>query len=296
MPNAYGIIRLLITVMAIVVIIGCGTKNGDEVVSEYPEGQKQETIRYEGKGDDKIKVAKTIYHRNGTIQIEELYSDGKVSSYREYWDNGKIKLRRDYSGTEVSVEQAFDSDGAELLSDAAVADIIAKLSDYPGEPATDDDVVIMETSAGIIKLRLFTDMTPGHANNFKRLANFGFYDGVKFHRIIPGFMIQGGSIFSRDTHRGNDGTGNAGYTIDAEFNPRPHVKGTLAMARSQDPNSAGTQFYIALAKLAQLDNKYTVFGELTEGMEVLDAIAAVPTDQADNPLTPQRILKVRVEK
>ena len=264
-------------------------------MSKYPSGEKKETIRYEGKGDAKIKVAKTTYYRNGTIKEEELYTDDIVSSFREYWDNGNIKLRRDYTGPEVSSEQSYDSDGAELLSAAGVAEIIANLRDYKGEPATDDDVVTMETSAGIIKLRLFTDMTPGHANNFKRLANFGFYDGVKFHRVIPDFVIQGGDILSRDTHRGNDGTGDAGYSIDAEFNPRPHVKGTLAMARSKDPHSAGTQFYLALGRLAQLDNKYTVFGEVTEGLEVLDAIAAAPTDQADNPLIPQRILKVRVE-
>jgi cyclophilin family peptidyl-prolyl cis-trans isomerase len=274
---------------------GCKVDKGDEVVSKYPTGEKKETIRYEGEGDAKVKVAKTTHYKNGTIKDEELYTDGIVSSFREYWDNGNIKLRRDYTGSEVSSEQAYDSDGAELLSDEAVADIIAGLGNYEGESATDDDVVTMETSAGIIKLRLFTDMTPGHANNFKRLANFGFYDGVKFHRIIPGFVIQGGDILSRDTHRGNDGTGDAGYAIDAEFNPRPHVKGTLAMARSQDPHSAGTQFYIALGRLAQLDNNYTVFGEVTEGLEVLDAIAAAPTDQADNPLIPQRILKVRVE-
>ncbi|MFC1481135.1 peptidylprolyl isomerase [Candidatus Neomarinimicrobiota bacterium] len=275
--------------------MGCSAKDGEEIVSEYPGGEKQETIRYEGEGDAKVIAAKTVYYQNGTIKEEELYAEGVVSSYREYWDNGNIKLRRDYAGSEITTEQAFDSDGAELLTDGAVAEIVAGLSSFKGEPATDDDVVTMETNAGIIKLRLFTDMTPGHADNFKRLANFGFYDGVKFHRIIPGFVIQGGDILSRDTHRGNDGTGDAGYSIDAEFNPRPHVKGTLAMARSQDPHSAGTQFYIALGRLAQLDNNYTVFGEVTEGLEVLDAIAAAPTDQADNPLTPQRILKVRVE-
>ncbi|MQY64842.1 MAG: peptidylprolyl isomerase [Calditrichaeota bacterium] len=152
----------------------------------------------------------------------------------------------------------------------------------------------METSAGTIKLRLFIDVASGHSNNFKRLANFGYYDSTTFHRVIPGFVIQGGDLLSRDAQRANDGTGDPGYTIPAEFNPRPHRKGTLAMARSSDPNSASSQFYIALSRLPQLDNRYTVFGEIIEGMAVVDSIAAAETDSGDNPVQPQRIFRVRV--
>ncbi|UCH64281.1 MAG: peptidylprolyl isomerase [Fidelibacterota bacterium] len=152
----------------------------------------------------------------------------------------------------------------------------------------------METSAGTIKLRLFTDVAPGHSNNFKRLANFGYYDSTTFHRVVPDFVIQGGDILSRDAKRANDGTGSPGYTIPAEFNPRPHRKGTLAMARSRDPNSAGSQFYIALSRLPQLDNQYSVFGEVIGGLAVVDSIATAATDSRDNPVQPQRIFRVRV--
>ncbi|MCK4579574.1 MAG: peptidylprolyl isomerase [Candidatus Marinimicrobia bacterium] len=153
----------------------------------------------------------------------------------------------------------------------------------------------METSAGAIKLRLYTDVAPGHSNNFKKLANSGFYDSTTFHRIVPGFVIQGGDINSRDNNRQNDGSGSPGYNVDAEFNPRPHVKGTLAMARSQDPHSAGSQFYIALDRLTRLDNNYTVFGEVIEGLDVVDTIAGAARDKRDNPINPQRIYRVRVE-
>ncbi len=203
---------------------------------------------------------------------------------------------REMNDREVTGETGYGSDGARQLSAGEIRTIKHELADYRGEPAAPEEVILMETSAGIIKLRLFTDVAPGHSDNFKRLANSGFYDSTTFHRVIPGFMIQGGDINSRSSDRTTHGTGGPGYMIDAEFNPRPHVKGTLAMARvGQDPNSAGSQFYIALGRLNRLDNQYTVFGQVTEGLEVVDAIAAAPTDNRDNPINPQRILKVRVE-
>ncbi|MBC8196672.1 MAG: peptidylprolyl isomerase [Candidatus Marinimicrobia bacterium] len=135
----------------------------------------------------------------------------------------------------------------------------------------------METSVGKFTMKLFPDIAPEHCKNFKRLANSGFYDLTTFHRVIPGFMIQGGDILSRDFDDENDGTGGPGWTIDAEFNNYSHKKGVLSMARSSDPNSAGSQFFICVADAPHLDGKYTVFGEVTSKIHVIDRIVKAPT-------------------
>ena len=273
----------------------CGQAGPDEdILKTYPDGSKQEVARYVSKGAERHLEAKIGYQQDGSLLFEEKYRDGKPVSYESWWGNGNRRVvRRFADGTQVG-QTNYDSDGARQLSEGEVKAIIDKLAAFAGEPATADDIVVMTTSAGTIKLRLFTDVAPGHSDNFKRLANAGYYDSTTFHRVVPGFVIQGGDILSRDARRTNDGQGGPGYIIDAEFNPRIHDIGALAMARSQDPNSAGSQFYIALARLGQLDNRYTVFGEVIEGLEVVNAIAAAPTDSRDNPIDPQRILRVRV--
>jgi len=108
--------------------------------------------------------------------------------------------------------------------------------------------------------------------NFIKLANSGFYNGIKWHRVEPGFVIQGGDPLSKDGDPNNDGQGGPGYTIKAEFNDLHHAEGTVAMARSDDPDSAGSQFYICLGTLPDLDGKYTIFGRVTEGMDVVKSI------------------------
>ena len=125
--------------------------------------------------------------------------------------------------------------------------------------------VTMETDKGTIQLRLYPDVAPQHVNSFVFLASEGFYDGLTFHRVEPGFVIQGGDPVG-------NGTGGPGYRLPAEFNDRPHKEGALAMARSQSPNSAGSQFYITLAPTPFLDRQYTVFGEVTSGMDVVKKI------------------------
>ena len=125
--------------------------------------------------------------------------------------------------------------------------------------------VTMVTDKGTIKLRLFPDVAPQHVNSFVVLISEGFYDGLNFHRYEPGFVIQGGDP------QGN-GMGGPGYKVNAEFSDRPHKAGTLAMARSQNPNSAGSQFYICLDTASFLDRQYTVFGEVTDGMDVVKKI------------------------
>ena len=148
------------------------------------------------------------------------------------------------------------------------------------EPVTEDDIVIMETTRGTMKLKLFPNVAPNHCKNFKKLANSGFYDKTKFHRIIPGFMIQGGDINSRDNDGKNDGHGGPGWTVDAEFNDIPHKRGILSMARSSDPNSAGSQFFICVADAPHLDGKYTVFGEVIDKVHIVDHIVNTPTENS----------------
>lgn len=146
--------------------------------------------------------------------------------------------------------------------------------------------VVIETHLGNIELRLFPEVAPGHVENFLKLAGDGFYNGTTFHRVIPGFMIQGGDPNSRLDDRKLHGTGGPGYTIDAEFNDKPHVRGALSMARSSDPNSAGSQFFIVVKDSNFLDRQYTVFGEVARGMDVADQIVSVERDPRDNPLRP----------
>ena len=156
--------------------------------------------------------------------------------------------------------------------------IKSKAKDFLPEPVNEDDIVIMETNYGIMEFILYNNLAPNHAYNFKKLANSGFYDETIFHRIIPGFMAQGGDILTRDSNKENDGRGNPGWTVDQEFNNIPHKKGILSMARSQDVNSAGSQFFICFNDARHLDNKYTVFGSMINGFEVLDKIEKLKSE------------------
>lgn len=136
---------------------------------------------------------------------------------------------------------------------------------------------------GDIQLKFFPDVAPNHAKNLVKLAGEGFYNGTTFHRVIPGFMIQGGDPNSKSPDRSTHGTGGPGYKVKAEFNQRPHKRGTLSMARSQDPNSAGSQFFICVADASFLNGQYTVFGEVVSGMETVDRIVNASRDGNDNP-------------
>lgn len=142
---------------------------------------------------------------------------------------------------------------------------------------------IIETKFGNIELTFFPEVSPQHVTSFVDLAKKGFYDGTTFHRVIPGFMIQGGDPNSKNPDRSQHGTGGPGYTIKAEFNEKPHKRGALSMARAAHPDSAGSQFFICVADSFFLDKKYTVFGEVVSGMEVADKIVSQPRDKMDNP-------------
>src|SRR4051812_1093470 len=140
-----------------------------------------------------------------------------------------------------------------------------------------NEVAVINTSMGEMVAELWPDVAPKTVENFKKLAKEGFYDGTIFHRIIKGFMIQGGDPNTKDPAKeAKYGQGGPGYQINAEFNNKKHVRGVLSMARSSDPNSAGSQFFICLAPTPDLDGKYTTFGKLIKGDDVLGKIGDTP--------------------
>jgi cyclophilin family peptidyl-prolyl cis-trans isomerase len=156
---------------------------------------------------------------------------------------------------------------------------------------------IITTKFGDIEVELYSDSAPKTVENFKALTKKGFYDGLIFHRIVPGFVIQGGDPYTRDiTNRRRWGTGGPGWNIKAEFNKNTHARGVLSMARSQDPDSAGSQFFIVLKDSNFLDGQYTIFGKVKSGMNAVDKIASLKTDHADVPINPDQaeIIKVTV--
>ena len=143
---------------------------------------------------------------------------------------------------------------------------------------------IIKTKFGDITVKFFPEVAPNHVKSFIELSRNGFYDGTTFHRVVPGFVIQGGDPNSKSPNRATHGLGGPGYQLKAEFSNVPHNRGTLSMARAADPDSAGSQFFICIAPAAFLDGKYTVFGEVTEGMDVVDQIVSQPRDPRDNPV------------
>ena len=154
---------------------------------------------------------------------------------------------------------------------------------------------IIETNLGNIEIKLLPELAPEHVRNFVKLAQSKFYDGTLFHRIIPGFMIQGGDPNTKDTNlKSQWGMGGPGYNIKAEFNSRSHLRGIISMARSQDPDSAGSQFFIVTSDSTFLDREYTVFGEVTQGMDVADKIVNLPRDQTDCPQEDAKMIKVTI--
>ena len=150
-----------------------------------------------------------------------------------------------------------------------------------------NEVAVLKTSEGEMVLEFWPDVAPGHVENFKKLAKQGFYDGTCFHRVIKGFMIQGGDPNTKDDKKqAMWGQGGSGKNINAEFNDIKHVRGTLSMARSSDPNSASSQFYIVHKDSNHLDGQYTAFGSLEAGADTLDSIANTQCAPGDRPLEP----------
>ncbi|HSU55090.1 MAG TPA: peptidylprolyl isomerase [Candidatus Dormibacteraeota bacterium] len=163
------------------------------------------------------------------------------------------------------------------------------------------ETAVIKTSAGEMRVELWPDVAPKTVENFKTLAQKGFYDGTAFHRIVKGFMIQGGDPLTKDPKMEADwGTGGPGYKIKAEFNDRSHERGVISMARSQQPDSAGSQFFICLEDAKFLDRNYTAFGQLVSGDEVLGKIGETPVASSNSgekskPLTRVAVESIRIE-
>ena len=162
------------------------------------------------------------------------------------------------------------------------------------------EVAVIKTSEGEMVLEFYPEVAPNHVDNFKKLAKKGFYDGTAFHRVIKGFMIQGGDPNSKDEAKKNAqgadgwGAGGPGYTIKAEFNNKPHVRGTLSMARTADPDTAGCQFFICHGTPSFLNGQYTVFGQLIKGDDVLEKIATTAVEPGDRPVKRMNIESVKI--
>ncbi len=187
-----------------------------------------------------------------------------------------------------------------LLAALALGAVSAHSEDIQTEPKktvsnTADEVAVIKTSEGEMVLEFWPDVAPGHVENFKKLARQGFYDGTAFHRVIKGFMIQGGDPLTKDeSKQGSWGTGGPGYQIKAEFNKKSHTRGVLSAARSQDPNSAGSQFFICHDKATFLDGQYTAYGKLIKGDEVLEKINTTATGAQDRPTKRMNIESVKI--
>jgi peptidyl-prolyl cis-trans isomerase B (cyclophilin B) len=162
--------------------------------------------------------------------------------------------------------------------------------------AMSNEVAIIKTTEGDMVLSFWEDAAPKTVENFKKLAKSGFYNGTAFHRIIKGFMIQGGDPLTKDESKKDFwGTGDPGYKIKAEFNDKKHVKGVISMARSQHPDSAGSQFFICLAPCQSLDNQYTGFGQLIKGDDVLEKIGNTPVTASGRgePSSPTKRIEIK---
>jgi peptidyl-prolyl cis-trans isomerase B (cyclophilin B) len=182
---------------------------------------------------------------------------------------------------------------ASILAAAAVAEEKKETSPMP----TSNEVAVIKTSEGEMVVQFWTDAAPNTIENFKKLARQGFYDGTIFHRIIKGFMIQGGDPNSKDPAKENSyGQGGPDYKIKAEFNDHPHDSGVISMARSADPDSAGSQFFICLAPIHRLDHQYTTFGKLIKGDDVLEKIGNTPVERNSQGETSKPTKRVVINK
>jgi len=152
----------------------------------------------------------------------------------------------------------------------------------------------IETNFGKIAFELLPNLAPETVRSFVKLAKTSFYDGTLFHRVIPGFMIQGGDPNTKKSDKSKWGTGGPGYTIKAEFNSKSHLRGIVSMARATDPDSAGSQFFIVTTDSTFLDRQYTVFGQVIEGMSVADKIVNLPRDKNDCPNQEAKMLHVTI--
>ena len=184
-----------------------------------------------------------------------------------------------------------------LINLLAAALVVASVNAEEKKPMNStNEVAVIKTSEGEMIAEFWPDVAPNTVENFKKLARSGFYDGTAFHRIVKGFMIQGGDPLTKDPAKESRyGTGDPGYKIKAEFNDRSHERGVLSMARSNDPDSAGSQFFICLANVSRLDHQYTTFGKLIKGDDVLGKIGDIEVTMSDSGERSKPTKRVTVE-
>lgn len=202
--------------------------------------------------------------------------------------------------TTVAADPSVTSNETVAATDTTVTatDTAATTTTQEKKSMTDSKNAVAEikTTAGTITLRFFPDKAPNHVKNFTDLAQSGFYNGTKFHRVIPGFMIQGGDPNTKSGSPNTWGTGDGPRRLKAEFNDIHHKRGILSMARSNDPDSASSQFFITVADAGFLDKQYTVFGEVLSGMDVADKIVSAPRGAQDRPNNPVSIETVTIRE
>ena len=180
-------------------------------------------------------------------------------------------------------------------SKATAKDESSKSNSKEKNPVNANEVAVIKTSEGDMVVEFWPDVAPKTVENFKTLAKKGFYDGTCFHRVIKGFMIQGGDPLTKSaSDEASWGTGDPGYKIKAEFSDRHHDRGVLSMARSQDPDSAGSQFFICHGNPRFLDRQYTAFGKLIKGDDVLEKIATTPTRPPDRPIKRMEVVSIKI--
>jgi peptidyl-prolyl cis-trans isomerase B (cyclophilin B) len=200
------------------------------------------------------------------------------------------------ASTDPKSADGFDSSLVDSQRETPEAEATANITSADDrKPKDGEEVAVLETGMGKIILMFFPDKAPNHVKNFKTLVTKGFYNGTKFHRTVPGFMIQGGDPNTKKDNRDLWGTGGPGYQVKAEFNNIHHAKGILSMARSQDPDSAGSQFFIMVGDAPFLDTQYTAFGKVVKGQDVADKIVSQPTE-GEMAVKPVAIKKASIVK
>ena len=265
--------------LAALLLVGCGS-------SDSSTATKTDTPPADA---PKADAPKADSPKSDAPKADAPKTDGKGSATLEA---PKFDLKADPN---AKVDSLVNPDGK---IDAGLSKTAA-----PGAktPKAGDDIAILNTDQGRIVVRFFPQVAPNHVKNFLYLAGKGFYDGTKFHRVIPKFMIQGGDPLTKGPDSTSYGQGGPGWNVPHEFNDVPHTPGILSMARTQDPDGAGSQFFIIHGTSSFLDHQYSVFGQVIEGLDVVDKIVHVPTHQGGDgapsaPDKPPVITKVEVTK
>jgi cyclophilin family peptidyl-prolyl cis-trans isomerase len=200
----------------------------------------------------------------------------------------------DSSTTAEATTTANDTAAAPAATDTTPTAAPASAAQETSMSAYENKVAEIHTTAGDIHIRFFPEVAPNHVKNFIDLAQSGFYEGIKFHRVIPGFMIQVGDPNTISGNPATWGSGGSPNKLKAEFNNISHKRGIISAARTSDPNSASSQFFIVVADSPFLDRQYTVYGEVIKGMDVADKIVSAPRDASDRPNNPASITKVTI--